>query len=178
MSKISFGARSIGAVAARIVTVLALVTGGVLVAAQPSLAASCSGSACTGKNPSSTGCSTAGASVKKEVSSPNYTYQLRYSSTCKAFWARTIRDDLAEGQCPFIYTKVVQQKYVYSQPDGDYEWLTKTVEYETSHSIQCDGGTQFTYMIADSTSDRYQACFVTAYSTTRPGSGWNCTGWF
>lgn len=178
-SRTNSGLRFIGVAAARIGIIAALVSGTVFVSAQPGMAASCSGSACTGKNPSSTGCSTAGVSVKQEVSKPKFTYQLRYSSTCKAFWARTVRDDLVEGQCPLIYSKIVQQRSEYSQADSVYKWVQSAVKYETSEGGQCNGGTQFTYMIADSSAtEREAACYVTAYSTTRPTKGWQCTGWY
>lgn len=59
-----------------------------------SAAATCYGSTCAAKNPSTTGCSSDAYTVtSKSVTSIDaikFTVQLRYSRTCRAFWARFV----------------------------------------------------------------------------------------
>jgi hypothetical protein len=69
------GALILGTVAASVVPVI------------PAFAATCSGSTCTGKNPSSTGCAN-DAITARSTSVDGIAVELRYSPTCRAAWGR------------------------------------------------------------------------------------------
>ena len=154
----------------RVGTVLVLLVGAILLPAQPSMAASCSGSSCSGLNPQTAGCST-GAVVKKEFSSDSLTLQIRYSSTCRAWWARAT----TEGPDPTcaLYVNIIQLQ------QGQEAARQRLVG---QHAMPCDGGTSWTYMIGDlAQGDNYNACAIAgAWAVPRsPGeSDGTCTGRF
>jgi hypothetical protein len=155
----------------RMATVLVLLASAILFSAQPSFAASCSGSGCAGKNPQTEGCST-GAVVKKEYSSDSLTLQIRYSSTCHAWWARATTEGV-DPTCA-LYAAILQIQ-------GGRQ--TSGQRLVGAHALSCEGGTSWTYMIADLASgDSYNACAKygawTVPQSPSESNGSICTGRF
>lgn len=175
-----FSRRRARNVIVRLGAVVLLATAALVATAQPSMAASCSGSSCAGKNPQTQGCSGDGA-TKKEYSSDIVTVQIRYSPSCDAFWTRV---QAGTGPDPFcnVWAIIVQERYLYSRPDGEYFWQrTSQQRLATPHYASCHTGQlNWTYMIADSTVDRYKACWTFAPIGAPPSnSDYDiCTGYF
>jgi Protein of unknown function (DUF2690) len=146
-----------------------LVISATLLGAQPSMAASCSGSGCSGKNPQTEGCSS-GAVTKKEYSDQYETIEIRYSSTCRAWWARA----RLQGFNPtcFYYANIIQDI------NGRESARQRLV---TPHYTNCEGGQSWTYMIGDiGSGDHYDACADVGYPSSPPSpdesSHTHCTG--
>ncbi|GIM93297.1 hypothetical protein Ato02nite_050900 [Paractinoplanes toevensis] len=150
--------------------VLAIVAIGLsLVPAQASLAASCSGSSCAGRDPQTMGCSSDAVSKGNVYSSDRVTVAMRYSSACDAWWARATcdyPDPTAALYVSFIqFTNGVQ---------------TSRQRLAGDHAAACDAGeTTWTYMIADrSSGDHYNACW--SYSSwgtpATPDESDSCVG--
>lgn len=128
----------------------------------PANAASCHGSSCTGKDPSSTGCDSSGFVYNMEYRylGQDMSLQLRRSSGCDVYWARVINDT---SKCCGTYEIKIQQQL--RSPYGWYDWHV----YFT-HPYYGDTGHFWTRMVGDkSTGDvRTRACF----------GGSSCTGWY
>ena len=70
----------------RVLTMLALVLGGAIMAA-PAHAVTCYGDYCSGQDPVSTGCAN-DAYIATVYNNSFFSLQVRYSPTCKTNWAR------------------------------------------------------------------------------------------
>jgi hypothetical protein len=162
----------------RVGVVLLLATGGIVVWGQPSMAATCSGTSCNDKDPNSYGCSSGATSkIVRTLPGGTTTIEVRYSSRCNAWWARE-RTDNGDPTC-VAWVSFEQQRYIHSPQDGDYEWLeTASQPLVGSHYSNCSGQQSWSYMIADSSSDRYRTCVTwTPSPTIKPTAGdyTNCT---
>jgi hypothetical protein len=164
----------------RVGVVLLLATGGLVVWGQPSMAATCSGSTCSGKNPQTAGCSPSGVTKLSKTWDEQTTAEIRYSSTCKAWWAR-VRTDTPDPTC-VVWAQLKQQKWMHSPEDGTNEWLTTSVmRLVTPHYANCQGEQTWSYMIPDASSnDRYNVCVTWTTSPTIVPSDDaydTCTAW-
>nr|BFE74663.1 hypothetical protein GCM10020092_079640 [Actinoplanes digitatis] len=73
-----------------ILVTMLLAAGAILAAGSPASAISCSGNNCSGKNPDSTGCSTASAYTQTTANAGygDWNLELRRSNQCDSYWAR------------------------------------------------------------------------------------------
>jgi hypothetical protein len=154
------------------ISVLLLSLGAVLVPAQPSLAASCSGSGCNGRDPNTAGCA-AGAVTKKEHSNDRETIEIRYSPTCRAWWGR-VRVVTADPTCEAYLTFL---QFVNGVQSANAR-LVNIPDY-FPHSTDCVGTQSWTYMIGDlADGDHYNACldWSNGGRPTTPTEDDTCTG--
>lgn len=118
--------------------------------------ATCSGLTCEGKNPDTTGCSTGAITVR---SSNTYAYyELRYSATCRAFWARV---QLSPG---WTWYKEISVERWYG---GSRQYLN------VQQANRGSTGYKFTMMAGGVGGRDYRACF------RDPGTGQvSCTSMY
>lgn len=99
--------KQVVSVLTRLLAVFALVLGGVAVAA-PAHAVTCSGDACSGQDPQSSGCA-ADAYTATSWGNSLFLLETRYSPTCKTNWARiTVYDTGILGCTPSGTLSAVQ----------------------------------------------------------------------
>jgi len=114
-------------------------------------AASCSGSACAGKNPQTMGCSSDAVTKGNVYSQGILTVEIRYSRACDAWWARVTCDGSPNPQLA-VYVSFIQ--FVNGAQSSKHRLVG-------DHAAACyTGETTWTYMIADrSSGDHYNACW-------------------
>jgi hypothetical protein len=137
----------------------------------PPAAAVCSGSGCNGLNTASH-CAVTSTPGERFIDG-EITLQLRYASTCRAFWGRAVADNCDKHRPP-MYVRVVRQLYT------PYGYYTTHVYY--SGQVSCAGSPQWTSMVGDYDDDRQISCFGFSFDGRAPGSmpesWWSwCTDW-
>jgi hypothetical protein len=169
VSQLTVGAR----VGVQLLLLVVFVAGlsGLSATQAPPAAAACSGSGCNGLNPS--GNCSATSTPQELFFAGEITLQLRYSSTCRAFWGRAIADNCGDHPWP-MYVRVQRQLYT---PYGYYD---THVYY--SGQVSCAGSPQWTPMVGNYDSDRQRSCFAFSPDGRAPRSmpeDWwfLCTDW-
>jgi hypothetical protein len=102
-------------------------------------AATCSGTGCDGKGPEATGCAASGVTARTGGSGE----QLRYSTVCRAYWARHYRPD-------FWATEVSVERWAPGATRATQRY-TEVVEPGT--------GNDWTLLIGARDGHRYRACY-------------------
>lgn len=147
----------------RLITTLAtvaLVAAAGLTGAAPASAATCSGSTCSSKNPDSTGCSTAGASTvaTADLGYADWKLEMRYSSTCKAYWAR-VKNYHHVG---YVGATISVDRY--------NPYIGK-IDYQSKH-VDHGQALAYTNMWGQFTNFKYRVCL-----SFDQGMGTKCTAW-
>lgn len=140
---------------ASLVAALAVALVALVAPASPALAASCVNAGCTGKDPSSTGCSSDAirlpGSYKDVYTGANpVSVEVRQSATCSARWSRvTIDNELT--CCIPVYLSVERQLYT---PYG----YSRT-HYYVKKILAGQAGQFWTNMVDNTADDRFRACY-------------------
>jgi hypothetical protein len=158
-----------------LVALVGIVGTALLVDAGPALASSCYGTGCTGKDPQTYACNTTAGSPVYSLTYPSYggeqTMQLRWSWGCSSWWARSIRND-----CAYPVTSYVRIERQIWTPYGYYD-----ANNYYARMTNCNGGTNWTLMVPDTSDDRVRVCH--AYSMSGPTNpatitSWGCSPWY
>jgi hypothetical protein len=167
--------------------VLALALTFLVAVPQPSYAASCSGSGCTGQDPQSAGCSSGAYNLRQYYWGHNggpdthYGHELRWSPNCSAFWGRFVRHDCRTLNNHGFWLKVhrdVQTPYGWSPAASYY----KDIPSAWYSGFNCDS-IRWTKMIGWQVGSRYKTCRYRYYESrpdpaALPDSAWECLDWF
>ncbi|WP_214327015.1 DUF2690 domain-containing protein [Nonomuraea sediminis] len=165
--------------AAVLMTVL-MSLGIVVAEAPPSMAAvGCTYAGCTGKDPSAMNCGSTSNADYQWVSGGSYrsySWYLRYSGNCHAYWTRMVKGDCATIQNADYYMRIE------SELATPYGWYRSHVQSK-KHVKGCDG-TDWTRMIAWEANSRYRMCVATIWPPTSTDlvstiadSDWSCWDW-
>lgn len=126
--------------------IVSLVAGlfAIVVAPRPAVAVSCKGSTCMNKGPNATGCANTTITNLADINDGIGRYQLRFSATCQAAWARvTVLD--GSRYCEDS-DHVLGVDYGSQSSSGSFSWKRSlTIDY-TCQDIGT-GGTEWTNMV-------------------------------
>lgn len=138
--------------------VFMVAAGATLLGVTPAAAATCSQASCTGKDPETTGCSSADTYTSEWVGlSTGAGLELRHSKGCHVWWAR-FNEDIVDCCFPDFTMKIERQlKTPYGYYDVDVYKKSVTVNHPN---------TAWTAMVENSSDDRVRACV-----------GSTCTSW-
>ncbi|GID93909.1 hypothetical protein Adi01nite_33210 [Amorphoplanes digitatis] len=144
-----------------ILVTMLLAAGAILAAGSPASAISCSGNNCSGKNPDSTGCSTASAYTQTTANAGygDWNLELRRSNQCDSYWARVT----GYHQVAYVGATIsVDRRYNYNG-------------YMTYQSVHVDHGQALAYT---NMWGRLAGYSVRACLSFDQGLGTVCTGWY
>jgi hypothetical protein len=139
----------------------------------------CNGNSCDGLDPDTTRCNEGGSirtkfSQTTSTSHGSYTYQLRRSGYCNAFWARFIRDDCGYVVHVFYWLRVQTQLWT------PYGWAAHKTHTDgmSNETDPCTDSTGWTVMAPGQEGTRGRVCWGVAYTPDARPSSWGCSGWY
>jgi hypothetical protein len=141
---------------------------------------------CTGLNPETTGCSANAVTQRSKYwawngSGPGYYgLELKYSSSCFAYWGRFVRDDCDVLPQHGYWLKIRAEVRT---PDDPYNWYLHREYFKDVPASSCDS-MKYTLMVGDGEPYRFTACYFRYDHANRPAnpagishSQWDCLPW-